>query len=210
MALLDHREGKMKVRNIMVDWMEGYLNDPDIKVIVDRIPEIEEMVFERRGTLYFAHEDGYVNFYSYNHPGDGYGGRKFTLNMKDGTQSILKGPWSSNSASMNNAGFPPSAEVSITDKEQTWVEGHTFYAGAMTVEKLNMAFKKFLPSVELRPVTEDGMPKWEVRKDNLNKKELLEMSYLSDPYRASRDEFEKKVEIGSGEGCVRRPIKKEL
>lgn len=194
----------MEIRNIMIDWMEGYANDPEIKVLVDEIPK--DFIYEKRGSLYFAEKEGCVRFFYYERPDRGYGGTKFELKMEDGSTVILKGPWSSNSMTMNGAGFNPSIEVAMTEEVEVFKRGYTFYAGAMTVEKVREGFKKFLPSVELRPVTKDGEPCYEVRKDNLNKEELKEQGYLKTGYAAMKKKS--RIEMGSGEGVVRKAMKR--
>ena len=75
----------------------------------------EAFIYERKGPMFFGHNKltGVVRFYYYDAPGHGYGGSVFELPMKDGTTQTLIGPWSSNSETMNKAGFEPSKEVNI-------------------------------------------------------------------------------------------------
>lgn len=197
----------MKVRNIAIDWMEGWGNDPEIYVLVDKMPDFDEYLFEKRGSLYFAEKEGLVRFFSYTRPGEGFGGTEFKLKMKDGSTTVLKGPWSSRSSAMNTAGFTPSTEVVITEKVGVWQRGYTFHSSAMTVEKVREALKNFLPSVELRPVTKFGEEFYEVRKNNLNKKELEEMGYLSTGYEATKRRS--RMEMGTGEGELVQILKRK-
>lgn len=92
-------------------------------------PNSDEYVFERRGKLWFAeHPSGHVRFFS--HPGGdqdcgGYGGSSYSLRMADGSTSQLKGPWSSNSSAMNDAGFTPSQDCSFRGAKQGYhLAGH--------------------------------------------------------------------------------------
>jgi hypothetical protein len=103
-----------------------WANTPDLRVIVDKVPSINDFYFTRKGSLYYAErEDGAVMFYSHNVRNEtGYGKRVFTLQMKDGTVKTLKGPWSSNSDCMNRAGFGPCTETWLRGvKDEYWVHG---------------------------------------------------------------------------------------
>jgi len=125
----------MKVLDAKVNWMQGWGNDPTLKVLVDKLPSHDELVYEQKGTLYYTHKDGYVSFFHYSKPDDGYGGSKFELKMKDGSIKTLVGPWSSREGVMNAAGFIPSVNCAITDEEDVWKKGYTFYSGSISLLK---------------------------------------------------------------------------
>ena len=125
----------MKVLDAKVNWNQRWASDPTLKVLVDRLPSRDELVYEQKDTLYYAHKDGYVSFFHYSKPDDGYGGRKFELKMKDGSVKILVGPWSSREGVMNAAGFIPCVGCPITDEEKVWEEGLTFYGGSISLLK---------------------------------------------------------------------------
>lgn len=131
----------MKILNVKIDPVLDFDNISYFKILVDKIPE--DMVYECKDNHYFAENDGYVEFFYYVRPGEGYGGRHFTLNMKDGTQKVLKGPWSSNSKSMSDAGFPETVNVSITDKQKVWERGYTFLSGHITFDLFKQAAEEF-------------------------------------------------------------------
>jgi hypothetical protein len=140
----------MKVLNAKVDWNLRWANSPSLYLLVDKIPD--DLEYEQRGDLYFAEKEGFVNFFYYNRPDQGYGGRKFHLKMKDGSEKVLIGPWSSNSSAMNAGGFPLCMECTITDNLKVWEKGYTFYAGAVLVEVAEKALEKFVPeAMILRP-----------------------------------------------------------
>jgi len=109
---------------IQIDWHEGYANMPDLLVHEHLVP-FAEFVFEQRGDLYYACDErtGQVKYFSYNGPGGGYGGHKFTINMKDGTTKTLIGPWSSRASVMNGAGFPHCVEVVYVDHNRNRLSG---------------------------------------------------------------------------------------
>lgn len=123
----------MKLLKARVRWMEGYANDPTLEILVDKMPELSDLRYQKKGTLYYAELDGYVNFFHYSGPGQGYGGRGFELKMADGSTEVLKGPFSSRSGVMNAAGFGPCLDVSITDNPESFERGYTFYAGSVAL-----------------------------------------------------------------------------
>lgn len=140
----------MEVLNAKVDWNLRWANAPSLYLLVDKIPV--GMVYEQKGSLYFAEKEGLVDFFYYDRPDQGYGGRKFHLKMKDGSEKMLIGPWSSNSSAMNDAGFPLCMECCITDISKVWEKGYTFYAGAILVEVAEKALEAFVPeAMILRP-----------------------------------------------------------
>jgi len=106
----------MKLLSALVEWHHGYANAPTLILHLDTIPKAEEFEFEQRGSLYYAEKDGFVRFYAYKNPGDGFGGREFHIRLKDGTEQTLKGPWSSRAGAMNSGGFGPCVDVQfVTD-----------------------------------------------------------------------------------------------
>jgi len=133
----------MEILRGIIDWNELWANGPSIKLIVDKLPDYKDLRYTRhpatdklsreRGHIYYAELGGYVSFYYYSRPDEGYGGRKFPLSMEDGSTRILVGPWSSNSMSVNRLGLGPCVEVTITDDEKVWDRGYTFYASAATI-----------------------------------------------------------------------------
>jgi hypothetical protein len=109
-------------------------NLPTLEVLVDKIPNNDSLVYEQKSNSYFAEKDGYVSFFYYSSPGEGFGGHKFTINTKDGLKD-LHGPWSSNSVAMENAGFPKTVNVCLTDDPKAFEKGYTFYSAHLTFEK---------------------------------------------------------------------------
>lgn len=137
----------MEILDMSIDWMEDWVNSPNIKLEVDKIPELEELVFIRRGNLYFAEQDGYARLFSYQGPGEGYGGKEFKINMKDGSEKILIGPWSSGSH-IGNIFFTKCLEVTATLESESHEYLHEI---TVTEELLRAGFKKFLPELDYVP-----------------------------------------------------------
>lgn len=123
----------------------SFANDPYLSVLVDAMPAVADLRYEKFGPLYVAEKDGYVSFY--HHSGDpikqeGYGGRPFNLTLTDGSPVVLYGPWSSRAGQVNRIkGWHQVLDVSITDDPAVWERGHTFYAGHITLEKAIEACK---------------------------------------------------------------------
>jgi len=110
----------MKLLGAEVEWHIGYANEPELILHVDSLPEPGEFGFEQRGPLYYAEKDGCVRFYAYNGPGQGFGGREFSIRMENGEERVLKGPWSSRAGCMNRAGFGPCVDVHFVIKSNGW------------------------------------------------------------------------------------------
>ena len=123
----------MEILKARIDWNDGFVNYPTIRMLVDKVPDHREMAYEMREGLYFAESGGYVSYLYWVRPDMGYGGRTFELTMKDGTKKYLKGPWSSNSMHANDLGFIPSIEAIVTADPYVWERGHTFFAGSVTI-----------------------------------------------------------------------------
>lgn len=145
----------MKVLDARINWYEGWSNDPELQVLVDRIPKLEELVFDVKQVdeshaLCFAEQDGYVAFYcddAKDH--HGYGGWTFEIRLKDGTTRTLRGPWSSSPSVMNDFGFTPSWDAAMTADREDWDRGYTYCAGHITMELVRQAVKQFCPGVTI-------------------------------------------------------------
>lgn len=135
----------MKVLDAKVDWFEEYDNEPSLKVLVDRVTPLEEFVYEKKevgGNSYFlyAEKDGDVSYF-YVDPSDtrGFGGRSFQLNVKGEGVVTISGAWSSRASVANSLRFGPCVDVSITDDPEAFQRGHTFTAGAISLELAEIA-----------------------------------------------------------------------
>lgn len=124
-----------------------------LEVPCDIRPEFEvdygKLVYERRGHFYFAEDQrtGIVSFFYYAHPGNGFGGATYTLNVNDGTVEELHGPWSSSASDMNREGFKPCKEVYIC------IGQCAASASAMTAERINELIAPMGYVCERRPNT---------------------------------------------------------
>jgi len=146
----------VKVLEAKVDWHLGYANSPTLELLVDRIPEDEELIFEKRKQFYMAVLDGYVRFFSWRGPGNdgGFCGSEFPIRVRDGDEVkdvVLKGPWSSRAGVMNRYFEQQVLDVTL----YTDPAGHMRYAGAVTLELAQKAVEEIL-NVELVEIEESS------------------------------------------------------
>ncbi len=150
----------MKVLDARINWREGWANAPDLELLVDRIPALDEMRFQVHAMwCYFAELDGYISFYiddPHNHWG--FAGRHFDLEMVDGSKVILEGPWSSRAGACNKLGLTPSVDVALTDRPEQWGSGMSLSTGHVTVVLAKEAVEKFCPDVAAEVVDTIGEP----------------------------------------------------
>lgn len=121
----------MKILKVRVDWMYEWGNDPMLYLLVDKWPK--DFVYQKKGSLYWAEKEGAVSFLASSSDHRGFGGQKFELLLENGTTETLVGPWSSSPPSMAGAGFPWSVDISFTNDPDVWEQGHTFFAGHISV-----------------------------------------------------------------------------
>jgi hypothetical protein len=140
----------MRLISAEVEWHEQYLNHPNLVLRVDKLPCPESMIYEERNKIFYAERFGYVSFFYYSTPGDGYGGREFPITMKDGTSRILKGPWSSRASCVNRQGFGPCLDVTLLEGNGS---RYGAIAGAVTLHYAQRALLG-LPGVYLVPLTD--------------------------------------------------------
>lgn len=134
----------MKILDAKVDWYKQYANHPVMKVLVDRIPKMEELRYIYKDGLYYGELDGYVRFlYKMgDRQEEGFGGTHYAITLVNGERKILKGPWSSRAGVANQLGFGPCADVSMTEEKSVMERGYTFYGGgAITLPLLEEAAK---------------------------------------------------------------------
>jgi len=140
----------MKILNARIEWFIGYANEPQLEVLVDKIPEPSELVYEKipfkRWFLYVAEKEGYVSFFVWSGKGNdgGYGGAEWTVKVRDGEtvrEELVRGPWSSRSGIINQVWKPQCMEVAITDEPDDFEKGYSFTAAALTLEKAKEAIR---------------------------------------------------------------------
>jgi hypothetical protein len=147
----------MKIIDARVDWFEEYDNAPSLRVLFDKEPDYKTLRYQKKGCLYLAQQGPFVNFFYYTRPGEGYGGRVFSIVLEDDTPVDLVGPWSSNSSCLNQAGFTPCREIAYASDLETWKRGFTFCSGAITIDAWKEAIDTFCPDAHYTPI-KSGVP----------------------------------------------------
>jgi hypothetical protein len=126
-----------------VDWGCGHDGWPELQVLVSGLPSHHELVYTRHPnhSFYYAEVGGYVSFFAAGEGpnGEGYGGRRFTLKLKEHppayvvdymatnrrdpathynpeTRTVtLIGLWSGSTHDVHELGFGPCFSCDITD-----------------------------------------------------------------------------------------------
>lgn len=130
-----------------------------LAIHVDEWPKLEDFRFERAETLYFAEDHGIVNFFNYNGPGRGFGGRIFDITMKDGSTRDLIGPFSSRAGVPNREGFISCFEVAVH------LKGSPVGGCHITVRKARQLMAEWgLAHWDLVPEIKWGEPYWALKK----------------------------------------------
>lgn len=162
----------MKVLAAKVNWYEGYGNNPRLQVLIDEFPPRGEMIFKRKKKrLYLAELDGYVRYFSWSGEGNdgGHYRRSFPIKVEEDGEVkdvTLLGPWSSRAGVMNQFFEQRCVDVSITDDPTAFERGHTFMAGAITLEKA-MKAADMIPGVVLVRDPDDDEPIWIPARPNI-------------------------------------------
>ena len=146
----------MEVKGIAINWMLGWMNNPRLHLWVNAFPKNITMYPNRLGTaniLWYGEDRGKVSFYSdatlrdslQSRQEDGFGGRHIKIWTEEGVHT-LKGPWSSRASVMNqhhqHAIDNHCVEVAITEEEDVFERGYTYFGSAVTVDFANKALKQ--------------------------------------------------------------------
>lgn len=122
----------MKALAVKVRWFNEYIGTfPQLKILVERLPESYEFKYQDKGKYHFAEVDGIVRF----------------------NYDVA---WSSRASLMNKLGFTPSLDVFLTADPIAWARGYTLYAGHVTKEFAELALTNLLETVELVTVVDNG------------------------------------------------------
>jgi hypothetical protein len=122
----------MKPLACHINW-NGQLG-PEVQILVDKMPDHKELRYRTKDGIYLAEKDGYVSFYYWVKPDNGFGGREFPLTMEDGTTRTLIGPWSSNPTSVRQIMGFDSIDVSLVDDPESFMRGYTLFSAHVTPE----------------------------------------------------------------------------
>jgi len=134
-----------------IDWNKTFTG-PRLVVLVDEIPQIDEMQFERNDSIWYAEKDGLCRFFAWSEDADhqGFGGHAFRLPMVDGDDVVLKGPYSSRAGVVNAHGFGPVANGWVTDSRRDFEQMYSGDAGIhLTLDAANYAVSLLDSDVEM-------------------------------------------------------------
>lgn len=125
-----------QIKEVRVDWKEGFANSPTFQVVLNKLPDQNVVRFQRLDNLFYGEdkESGYVRFFCWDEArgqDQGFAGRHFPITLVDGTEIVLKGPWSSRAGVMNKF-FQDAACVDVHFEEQ---EGYPTW-GAFSMTKI--------------------------------------------------------------------------
>ena len=157
-----------------VDWMEGYMNSPNIHLKV--LPEVfdfaEKPVWEFDGKrTWMAKADGRAMVHHHGPanvegPGgvwmteqeDGYGGRHFPITTTGGEQVILRGPWHGcplqgyAEVTTHDCKYPPFERRSPKE----WMDTPGCFGLLVDAPLLHAILRKYLPNIQLAWVKKYG------------------------------------------------------
>lgn len=159
----------MNILKAKIDWNHGFMNEPDIHILVDKEPNYKALRYQENSGNYFAELDGFCDFFHYIQPGEGFGGREFEITLVDETTKVLRGPWSSRAGVMNRL-FRPCVEVAYVATEAAWNRGYTFTHGAITLELA----QKVVKDLGYHLVKVDETPASQFQNKDLSCEQLLE------------------------------------
>jgi len=126
------------VLDATVNWYHGYANTPQLTVLLETIPTIQDTTFQSTtdNTFWYGETNTGVAYFYAGHPdnnGNGFAGRSFTLPTDTGEVTLV-GPGDSRAGVANKHGFGPVLDVSMTDDPAVMECGYTFTAGAITLD----------------------------------------------------------------------------
>lgn len=170
----------MKILDARVNWNIRFANMPELQVLVDELPNIDDMHFTAYGNLYISMKEGYVLAY---HSGEhytlikqkngeyktvtgfniditkgfrgdvGFGSRHIEITMYDGEKRVLCGHWWGNSESQNKLVPWPLQHMECTfcESKRAWDRGYTYSSGFIGLGYAHAAVREFIgPEVEIR------------------------------------------------------------
>lgn len=146
----------MKPLKCRVNWNEQFSNDPSLEILVDKFPDNDQSKYKiihrtMYSLIYYSETEGLIrSFYHTSKDQSGYGGGTFKLNMEDGSQISIKGPWSISAPYFNEMGYP-CMDVAITDNEEFYEtgKGGIFYACKITLNFAKEAIELCEPKMTI-------------------------------------------------------------
>jgi len=153
----------MEILKTKVFWNQAFENDARLQILVDRIPQREELIYRKSGSHYLAVLDGYASYYYWRGPDNtnGFYGAEFPIKLQEGedvNEVILKGPWSSRAGAVNRSFKEQIVQVSMTEQPTSFDKGSTFMSGAITLAKAVEASEMIYAYMVVEDENLDGNP----------------------------------------------------
>ena len=153
----------MELLDADVKWYFKYANKPTLLLLVDKMPSREQHLYKVHKSggsrLYWSEAEGHVSFFCHDPSHEeGFAGREFTLNLADGGQVTIKGPWSSRAGAMNCYFEPHCVDVVLYERDGN--HPTLGYATAVTVDLAKKAAK--LAGVNLVETQDTGDIRWDI------------------------------------------------
>jgi len=138
-----------------------------MRLLVSRIPELNEFSFEQRNDIWYAEKHGIAKHFYWRGPENarGFGGQHFNIQTTDGKMVVLKGPWSTRAGAVNAEGFGPCVDVSLTDDPSVFTGRGTFIAGTVTLAFAELACEiigntKMIKTIDGSDIDYEATGKW--------------------------------------------------
>lgn len=129
---------------LRVDWQVNFGNLPRFILELDNPLETLSFRYMQKGTMYYAENDNFVDFFSYHGPGDGYGGVIFNLTMLDESVHTLRGPFSDRASNINGSHI----RLRYPGKKQPCVEVAADYMWTRTTRHITLSLLESVPKEE--------------------------------------------------------------
>jgi hypothetical protein len=142
----------MKALAAKMRWNFGWLNPPEIMLLLDEWPEMRyrhyaDGMAEPDG-LYYSENAGAVSFLYQTGNQRGFGGRIFDVTMVDNSQVTLHGPWSGDASNVNiTTGKPYCVHVITTTDAESFTRGYTLCSSHVTVPWLQAQLANLRPDL---------------------------------------------------------------
>jgi hypothetical protein len=180
----------IQVKDIGIEWADGYANDPSLCLLLDRAPEYgrydkrpcaketlsgeQAMIVGSRGRvrregwhLYWTQDGDFAWFFTWGgEPDDGFCGWKRTITLLDGTTQDIVGGWHVGASAASDVGHAACVHVAYrTDYLTNRHTGEKRLGGGTSVfitrQRLEREIARLLPDVEATTGRGGGMTvKW--------------------------------------------------
>jgi len=136
----------MHIKYIEIDWHIHTDNKPSLKVLVDKIPDNDDFIYEEHDVgnsykFYIANYRGHIRHFLSTSDKRGYGGRTFKINVyipkiDEVVPVHIKGPWDSGVEYIYATTGKAAQNISLTDDFEVFKRGYTFSSAYFDIKLL--------------------------------------------------------------------------